>query len=189
MDIYELHERSKVSLRSLQKLHKLGALLIDKEVHPIYCKAQNTLRQGHVLTAEQLLFFHTNPEWIDRMGRHEIAVRAALQELGDVEADQASRDIGAETAEAAMVNPQSIERIATWLSDMIDTSAGFDNRQEQGHAFVAVRLLADVPGDLWQFNVPHVSKALYRVRAHDLMQGRFRIDERKRVQYRRPPGS
>ena len=187
MDIYKAANVTGVDLKTLGKLHKAGLLNVEGgPADPVYVKALANLRKANPLTVEQLLYFLRNPAWLPTLGDHEMKARAQLIALGDPEADAMPAELAEEICEMATGKAKHIDRGATWLTHLIDTCPDFEDGREQRHAFVAIRMLYNLPDRSLPYNVPEVAKALFHCRRNPRCKGYHRTDENGHTQYRRP---
>lgn len=143
--IYEISTQLDISLRTLRKLDKAGYLKATKSADPITDSARNNLKKGNRLTALQQLHLLRNPEARESLTQWEYDIDATLEALGNVDADSAPWDVSSAIELAARRDVDAINKIADWLYNLILCSDSFDKGAQKDHAFITVRLLANVP--------------------------------------------
>lgn len=143
--IYEISTQLDISLRTLRKLDKAGYLKATKSADPITDSARDNLKKGNRLTALQQLHLLRNAEARESLTQWEYDIDATLEALGNVDADSAPWDVSSAIELAARREPGAIDKISNWLFNLIQVSESFDKGAMHHHAFIAVRLLAEIP--------------------------------------------
>lgn len=143
--IYEISNETGLSLRTLRTLEKKGYLKASKSADPIGDAARDNLKKGNRLTALQQLHLLRDPGARDRLEKWSFEIDAQLDHLGDALADAAPWDIASAIELAARREQGAIDKISNWLLSFIQVSEYFDKDKTRDHAFIAVRLLANVP--------------------------------------------
>lgn len=143
--IYEISTQLDISLRTLRKLDKAGYLKATKSADPITDSARDNLKKGNRLTALQQLHLLRNPEARESLTQWEYDIDATLEALGNVDADSAPWDVSSAIELAARREQGAIDKISNWLISFIQVSEYFDKDKTRDHAFIAVRLLAEIP--------------------------------------------
>lgn len=184
MNIYEIHEKSNVSLRTLRKLEKLGFLKVGRtEGDETLLKLTLNLRKGNPLTPRELLGLYKNPGWLESLGKHAAAGDAWLEMLGDAKRDACPWSIAAEIPGAAAGEADAIAALAKWLSQHIETSSAYE--EPRVYAYVAVRLLYNIPDNLLKMNFPVLGAAMLKIRKHPAMIGKSFVDDDRRTKFRK----
>jgi len=188
MDIHEIHDASGIGIRSLRKLEKLGVLKVSKSsAHPELSRIRAALRRGNPLTAYQLVTLYRYPAMLEQVGDARAKTRAeiAVEALGDVKGEACPWSIAADIPGAAIKEKEAIRSLATWIVRHIDAHAA-DYERGQFHAYLAVRLLYEVPENLMQQNYPVLAPALLQIRKHPVMWGYSATNEKGHTVYRKP---
>lgn len=189
MDIYELSNKSNVSIRTLRKIEKFGVLNIQKSKNPIIDEMKKNLNHGNRLTAVQQLHLVKNPKDAKLLLRWEDEVQVYLDALGDVMREKMPWDISANAAFAASRDMEAADNLAQWFCNFIDRNPAFANGANRNHAYLAVRMLADIPDHLLHLTAPVVSQAMWNCRRTKRMAGYWHIDPKtRRTLYHRPAG-
>ena len=144
-DILKISEITGLSLRTLKRLDKHGFLKVTKSEDPIADSIRLNLKKGNRLTALQQLHLLRNPAARDTLGQWSEEIRATLRDLGDALNSGAPWTVSSRIDLAARRDKNAIEKVTSWLVDFIRCDPGFDNGVTHDHAYLAVRLLANVP--------------------------------------------
>lgn len=186
MDIYDLADKSGVSLRTLKKLEKLGALNLPKPKKPIIQKIKHNLKRGNPLTAEHLLHLVKNPEDVKLFRAWEYIIQDYLEELGDAMQEKMPWHISAESSFAGNRDMEAAEKLAKWFCRFIDSSPAFADGASCNHAYLAVRMLADIPDNLLYQSLPVAARAMLNCRKTKTMAGYWHTDPKtRRTRYHR----
>lgn len=183
--IYELAKASGLSLRTLRKLEKLGALNASKSSDPITDAARENLKKGNKLTALQQLHLLRNPSARDTLQQWDLEIDAILKRLGDAIGEAIPWNISNAIELAARREPAAIEKISEAILNLIQFSDAFDKGRTQDHAFIAVRLLADVPAHSLESLAKRVQACLWQCRRSALVDA-WRLNDRGQTEYFRP---
>jgi hypothetical protein len=143
--IFEISTQLDISLRTLRKLEKAGYLKATKSADPISDAARANLKKGNRLTALQQLHLLRNPGARESLSQYEFEIDAQLEKLGEAIAEAAPWDISSAIELAARREQGAIDKISNWLYNLIQVSESFDKGAMHNHAFIAVRLLAEIP--------------------------------------------
>lgn len=185
VDIYHIHNKTGISLRTLKRLDKHGWLKIDDPANPEKVKIEFSLRKNNPLTAQSALMLWKNPDWADELGAMSREANLVLKSLGDVEAEKMPWSIAAQLLDASDRIPEAVESMARWLRQHIDASPAYAG-EGQGYSFVAVRVLADIPDHLLAGNLRALPSAISWMRKHPVMEGYSFTNEKKRAIFRKP---
>lgn len=162
--IYDISKQLDISLRTLRKIDKAGYLKASKSIDPITDSARDNLKKGNRLTALQQLHLLRNPGARETLTQWEYDIDATLEALGDAIGEGAPWDVSSAIELAARREPGSVDKIADWLSNLILFSDSFDKGAEKDHAFIAVRLLANVPDHSLEILAKKTQACLWNVR-------------------------
>jgi hypothetical protein len=162
--IFEISTQLDISLRTLRKLEKAGYLKATKSADPISDAARDNLKKGNRLTALQQLHLLRNPEARESLTQWEYDIDATLEALGNVDADSAPWDVSSAIELAARRDVDAINKISNWLISFIQVSEYFDKDKTRDHAFIAVRLLANVPSHSLEDLAKRAQACLWQVR-------------------------
>lgn len=190
MDVYELSDKSGVSIRTLRKIEKFGVLNLQKSKNPVIDKIKKNLKHGNRLTAEQQFHLVKNPKDAKLLLRWEDEVQDCLNGLGDVMREKMPWEISANAAFAASKDMAAADRLAKWFCNFIDRNPAFADGRSHDHAYMVVRMLADIPDNLLHLTAPVVAQAMWNTRRTKRMAGYWHIDPKtRRTRYHRPTGS
>jgi hypothetical protein len=183
--IYEISQASGLSLRTLRKLEKLGALNVTKSSDPITDAARENLKKGNKLTALQQLHLLRNPAARDTLQQWDLEIDVILNRLGDVIGEAIPWTISNAIELAARREPAAIEKISGAILNLINLSDAFDKGRAQDHAFIAVRLLADVPAHSLESLAKRLQSCLWQCRRSALSDC-WRLNDKGQTEYFRP---
>lgn len=175
-DILAIHEKSGVALRSLRKLDRLGFLHVDKTKDKIGDSIKLTIKKHSRLNTLQLLHLYQTPKLADKLD-----LESEVRELGDVSRDAAPWiPVGVRIQSAAGRSADAIVTIAEFIRDILDTlPAG----QEVNHAYIGVRLLANVPEEHISNTLKKLRPCMWNVRASEILAGYSRLDKNGTSRY------
>jgi hypothetical protein len=153
MNIFDIHEKSGVSLRALRKLDKMGVLRC-KPNDPILDAIRLMLSSSKPLSVAQLAALIDNPGLVLELGKKADAAELQLEGIGDAKGEAAPRSVTLHIEDAARSDPAAVAKIAMWI---------FDNLPSYGavnYSYVALRLLYGVPEGQRQFVLPRIARAI-----------------------------
>lgn len=162
MNIYEMAEEFKISLKKLKAMEKRGCLRVDgsaAESDPI----RATLAKGNRLPVPQLVQLVEAPALLIDLGRFSEEAERQIAELGKPSA--APREISGLISEAAKNEPDAVAALMTWIK------ATLPSGKAVGHSWLAVRLLLGVPANLRKYEAPRIGRALLNCRNHPSFAG------------------
>ena len=183
--IYQIHNELGVSLRTLRRIDKAGYLKTTKSKNPDADRIETNLRKGNPLTAPQMLMLCRNRAWLEFFGPYADLADNMIDAMGDIDAEKMPWAISCKLASAADRDPDAIAACAEWLRQHIDANAD-DYATGQNYAYVAVRLMADIPENLWKLNFGIISRAISQIRAHKALAGYSFTNEKKRTVFQKP---
>lgn len=161
--IFDIHEKTKISMRKLKQMNHWGMLNIDGE-KPIEKTApmRYYLKRGRKLTAEHCCQLIRNPELIAELGEFKSTVKSQVSALGDVQS-------GALTQwglidPAARNDPQSVTALAKWIATVIPSSGC-------GYHYIAARMLFAVPAHMLKTIYPILPQAIIKARQSPVLAG------------------
>lgn len=173
MDIHEIHIASGFSIRALRKLEKLGVLRVSAtKGHPETSRIRASLKRGNPLTAYQLISLYKNEGLLKSIGldtKQQMRADDEIEALGDVKREACPWAIAANIPGAAVKEPAAISELALWLSKHID--AHDEYRAPKPYAYIACRMLCDIPDDMMAANYSSLAQALLQIRKHKFMDG------------------
>jgi hypothetical protein len=181
--IFEISERSGLSVRTLNKLDKLGYLNATKSAEPITDAARANLKKGNKLTALQQLYLLRNDKARASLNQWQFEIDAQLDKLGDAIAEAVPWSISNAIELAARREAQAVDKIAQALFGFIQLSEHFDRGKIQDHAFIAVRLLADVPEHSLVNLSKKVQACLWQCRRSATLSDCWRLNEKGETVY------
>jgi len=184
-DIYKIAQLSGLSLRTLKKLDKLGFLKATKASDPIADAIRLNMQKGNGLSALQQFHLLKYPKVRQSLTQWEFEISETLDKLGDALASGAPWQVSSAIELAARKDAAAVTKLVNWLCSFIMCDHGFDNRAKHDHAYLAVRLLANVPDHQIDGLSRKVTAAVWQCRAHPDFQPFWFIEDGKTV-YQRP---
>lgn len=181
--IYEISQALDISLRTLRKLDKAGFLKATQSADPISDAARANLKKGNKLTALQQLHLLRNPAARDSLSQYEFEIDAQLDRLGEALTDAAPWDISSAIELAARREPGAIDKISNWLFSFIQVSEYFDKGATHDHAFIAVRLLAEVPEHSLVDLSKKVQACLWQCRRGAQLSNCWKLNDKGQIVY------
>lgn len=178
MNIYEVAERHKLSLKKLRAMDKDGLLRLDESASasdPI----RATLIKGNPLPVPQLVQLIEEPSLLMDLGKYARAAETQVAALAKPENGIAPKPVAAAVTDAAKNDPEAVAILVDWLKKVIPASP-------VGHAYVATRLLLGIPASIRKYEAPRIGRALLNCRNHPAFVGWWRVDKCGPTIYRRP---
>lgn len=169
-DIYKISEITGLSIRTLNRLDKYGFLRVTKSADPIADAIRVNLKKGNRLTALQQFHLLKNPKSRETLEQWDFEISAALDALGDALSDGAPWSVSSSIELAARKDKVAIDKIAQWLAGLIQTDTGFDDGAKRDHAYLAVRLLANVPEHHLEALAGKLTACMWQCRNHETMR-------------------
>ena len=164
MNIYEVAERFKISLKKLRAMDKAGLLRLDESASasdPI----RATLIKGNPLPVAQLVQLIEEPALLLDLGKYATAAEAQVAALGiKTEHAAAPKPVAAAVTDAAKNDPEAVAILVAWLKETIPA-------RPVGHAYLASRLLLGIPPAIRKFEGPRIGRALLNCRNHPSFAG------------------
>lgn len=184
MDVYDIHKKTGIKLRTLKKLEDLGLLKADPEREGFaeYRKIKENLRAGRRLSAKQCLLLIKNSEW-PGLDLYTVQVNRHIDALGDVEGEALPKDNGPHVWGAARREPDSMAILAAWIIGLTNTSRGFMLGMEQSHAYIVTRMLFNHTEQALETDLPLANGAMLRLRQSGLLNGYFTKHESGVISY------
>lgn len=181
-DIHKISELTGLSVRTLRKVEKAGFLKVTKSADPITDAARGNLRKGNRLTVLQQLHLARDKDARASLAPFEYGISATLGKLGDFENEAAPWTLAAKISLAARKDKDAIAEIAVWISGLLTswTSGAVD------HAYIGVRLLANVPEHHLAAVSDQLRGAMWEARKHPALAGAWRVNENGVTEYFRP---
>lgn len=155
MNIYEMAEEFKISLKKLKAMEKRGCLRVDgsaAESDPI----RATLAKGNRLPVPQLVQLVEAPALLIDLGRFSEEAERQVAELDKPQA--APRHVAGLISEAAKNEPEAVADLMAWIKATLPAG------RSVGHSWLAVRLLLGVPASTRKYEAPRIGRALLNIR-------------------------
>lgn len=184
--IYEISTQLDISLRTLRKLDKAGYLKATKSADPITDSARNNLKKGNRLTALQQLHLLRNPEARESLTQWEFEVDEQLDRLGQALSEAIPWEISSLIELAARREPGAVAKVSQAIYGLIQVSDAFDNGAQKDHAFIAVRLLADVPEHSLVSLSKKAQACLWQCRRSPILSDCWKLNDQGKTVYFRP---
>lgn len=163
MNIYEIAEKHKISLKKLRALDKDKLLRLDESANaadPI----RATLINGDPLPVWQLVQLIEEPSLLLELGKYAAEAGSQVDALGKPQNEVAPKPVAAALTDTAKNDPEAVALMVDWLKQVIPTRA-------VGHAYLATRLLLGIPLTLRKSEAPRIGRALLNCRNHPSMVG------------------
>ncbi len=182
MNIYEIQERSGISLRVLRKLDDMGVLKCST-VEKIADDIHLNLRKGNPLSVAQLWALIENPVLLDSLGKLRDYALTAIEALDDYRAEAAPREVVLHILDAAWNDQCAIEKILPWLKSVIPANCAVP------HHYLAIRLIMGSSPLLRQCHISKLRRVMANCRAHPEFVGWWSVNRqngRDATWYSRP---
>lgn len=169
MTLHDLCQKTKISMSTLRKLHRLKVdfSLIPEE------NAENTeaaairfhLARNPDLTVNQMLRLIAEPDLIFELKRYTERAQAQIDALGNYKATAAPRAVTAYIADAGkgekgVGDPAAVQVLVDWLKAILPT-------KPVNFGWIAVRLLINLPESLRAENAKMLLLTMINVRNHE----------------------
>jgi hypothetical protein len=163
MNIYEVAERHKISLKKLRAMDKDKLLRLDESANasdPI----RATLMNGDPLPVRQLVQLIEEPGLLLDLGKYTSTAEAQIAALGKPQNEIAPKPVAAAVTDAAKNDPEAVAILVAWLKEIIPP-------HPVGHAYIATRLLLGIPESIRKQQAPRIGRALLNCRNHPSFAG------------------
>lgn len=181
MNIFDLADKSGISVKKLRVLDKLGGLRHDANATPLDGIAA-TIRSGNRLSVAQLVYLIENPAGALELGdKYAGKAQTQLDELGRVKGQEAPRSISALILDAFENNPEAVAAVVGWCKSIIPA-------EPVGHSYIATRLLLGVPENLRVHDFPRLRRLMSNCREHPEFAGwwhKEKVSSRNRTVYQK----
>lgn len=158
MNVFEFHERYKISLTKARLIAKENPHWFDG-TSTATDAARATIAKGNAPTAMQLVELIENPASLLELGKYVDTAEREIAKLGNPLGQVAPKEVVANIMEAAKGEPEAVEILVNWLKSITGDSP-------VGHAFIAVRLLLGTPASIRKSEGPRIPRALLNARNH-----------------------
>lgn len=172
MNIFEVSERHKISLKKLRAMDKDGLLRLDESASasdPI----RATLMKGNPLPVSQLVQLVEEPSLLLDLGRYAADAERQLGTLG-AKPGGAPKPVAAAVTDAAKNEPEAVAILIAWLKEIIPP-------RPVGHAYIAARLLLGIPPAIRKYEAPRIGRALLNCRNHPSFAGWWTVKEKNTI--------
>lgn len=169
MNIYEISEKAKISVKKLRVLDKLGVLRHDASTTALD-EIRATLKIGNKLNVGQLVHLIENRAGLLELGKYAAKAEAQLAALGNPLEQVAPREIAAQILEAFEKEPAAVAALVGWFKTIIPA-------HPVGHSYIATRLLLGVPEDARRFEIPRLQRVMMNCREHPAFAGWHRKEK------------
>lgn len=157
MNIFEIAEKGKVSLSTLRRLEKLGALRTDG-ISGEFDEIRAGLMKGNEPSAMHLVTLIENRAGLLELGKYAETATRALAAVGEAQSQAAPREVGASILAAAKDEPEAVDALEAWLKQTLA------HGRLVSHAYIATRLLLGIPASLRKAESVRIPRALLNVR-------------------------
>lgn len=169
MNIFEISDKAKISVKKLRLLDKLGVLRHDASTTELDA-IRATLKTGNRLNVGQLVHLIENPGGLLELGKYGPKAQAQLDELNNPTSQVAPREISSQILEAFEKQPDAVVALVRWCKSVIPA-------EPVGHAYIATRLLLGVPENVRRFDVPRLQRVMMNCRDHPEFAGWWRKEK------------
>jgi hypothetical protein len=169
MNIFELADKSGVSLRTLRKIEKLLKGRPIAASDPVIDAIRVQSRKSRALSVSQYMALIDDPDLIDALGTRAENVQDALDAIGDAVGEAAPRDVTMHIQDAAKGNAEAAAILARWMRDALPVQGNVS------HAYLALRLLYGVPENVRHYVLPLVPRAMQAAKRQDALAGHWRV--------------
>lgn len=184
-DIKHLSKVVGLSVRTLRRIDKAGYLKVSASADLIAEAIGEKLRRHQPLTALQQLHLLKSPVAVKALDEWEPEIAAILAAQGDAIAEAAPWAISSQIDLVAKKKRDAIETVALWLRDHLTTSPALDDGQTCDHAYLAVRLLANVPDHSLALLARKINVCMFHCRKHEALQGFWKVSDKKTLYFRK----
>lgn len=163
MNIFEVAEQFKISLKKLRAMDKVGLLRLDESASasdPI----RSTLMNGDPLPAWMLVQLIDEPGLLLELGKYTGAAQTQVAALGKPDREPAPKQVAAAVFDAAKNDPEAVALMCDWLRAIIPA-------RPVGHPYIAARLLLGVHTSLRKQIAPRIGRALLNCRNTPALAG------------------
>lgn len=157
MNVFEFHERYKISLTKARRIGKENPQWFDGTAGATD-SLRATISKGNEPTAVQLVALIENPAGLLELGKYAGQVERELAALGNPQAEVAPRDVVANVMEAAKGEPEAVAILSDWVKRILA------HGKPVNHAYIASRILLGIPATIRKFEAPRIPRALLNVR-------------------------
>lgn len=165
MDIFELSRRSYVGLKTLRKIEKFGALIVD-EPDPVLAPIKHYISRNKALTSEHMAALIERPELVEALEQHAPLAQSLIAELGAVE--PAPAEVGWAILGAAANDPVDVATIVDWARSVLPA-------RDVGHHWLAVRLLLAIEPAARPKEAKRLRRVMLNVRRSEAFAGWWRV--------------
>lgn len=171
MNIFEISDKSGISVKRLRVLDKLGVLRHDAST-TIVDEMRSTFREGNKLNVAQLVHLVENPAGLLELGRYAEKARAQLEAAKDVagQVNAAPLEVASQILEAFENQADACEALIAWAKTVIPP-------HPVGHSYLATRLLLGVPEGSRKHDAARLHRALMNCRARPSFAGWWRKEK------------
>lgn len=167
MNIYEVSEKFKISLKKLRLMEKAGVLRLDESA-----KASDPIRasflNGNPLPVWQLVQLIEEPGLLLDLGKYAADAERQVAALGHPEREPAPKEVAAYLTDAAKNEPEAVAILVRWLKQTVPA-------RPVGHSYLAARLLLGIPASLRKSEAPRIGRALLNCRNHPQFAGWWKV--------------
>ena len=158
MDIHQIAEKYRISVRKLRKLERDNLLRIEPE-NPHLSKVRYYVGKCQPIPAVQLLYLVENPDQVFELGKVADEAQSQINAL-ELEPNSAAPAAIAMTVDLAATrdNPDAVEGLCDWLQSILPA-------HPVPYSYIAVRLLLGASPSARRLIATRIPKALLNVRA------------------------
>lgn len=166
MNIFDISEKAKVSVKALRRLDKLGVLRHDESTTELD-GIRATIKMGNRLNVGQLVYLVENAGALLELGKYASKAEIQLAELDKPATQVAPREVAAQILAAFEKEPEAVAEIVRWLKTVIPS-------HPVGHSYVAARLLLGVPVANRVHDIPRLQRVMMNCRDDPTFAGWWR---------------
>lgn len=169
MNIFEISERHKISVKKLRAMDKDNLLRHDASTTTLD-EMRATLKTGNRLNVGQLVHLIEAPAGLLELGKYAGKAQSQLAELDNPTGQVAPREVAAQILDAFEKQPAAIAALVEWLKSVIPA-------HPVGHAYIATRLLLGVPENMRKHDTARLQRAMMNCRDHPAFSGWWRTEK------------
>lgn len=169
MNIFEISDKHKISVKRLRAMDKDGLLRHDASTTPLD-EIRATLKTGNRLNVGQLVYLVENRAGLLELGKYAEKARAQLAEIGNTKNQEAPREIAGQILEAFERDGAAVAALVAWAKTIIPSHV-------VGHSYIATRLLLGVPEGSRGYDVPRLRRVMMNCREHPDFAGWWRHEK------------
>lgn len=175
MNIFEISDKHKISVKKLRAMDKDGLLLHDASTTPLHA-IRETLKTGNRLNVGQLVYLVENRSGLLDLGKYTEKARAQLEAIRDAagQVEPAPLEVASLVLEAFERDGAAVAAVVAWVKSILPP-------HPVGHSYVAARLLRGVPEASRVHDLPRLRRVMMNCREAPEFAGWWRNEKDART--------